>query len=180
MRKLFLLAFIATAFVTKGFAQDEYQNVVKLNPLGALFGSANLAYERALSEKSSVVIAPSFGMLKSGGFKYTTFGLGAEYRFYFSKEKEAPMGFYAAPGVGFSFGQAKIDDIYGDGEDSKTNITAINAKGVIGYQWIFGSGFTVDLNGGLQYVKFKFKSDGFGIPLSGILPAVGASIGYSF
>lgn len=176
MKKLFLMAIVTIAFAMNGIAQDV-QNVVKINPLGAFLGSANLAYERALTEKSSVVIAPSFGFLKSGGFKYTSFGLGAEYRFYLSKEKVAPKGFYAGPGAGFNFGEAKWED----DATEKTSFSGFNVKGIIGYQWIWNSGFTLDLNGGIQYLDFKFKdSDVDGVPLSGVLPTIGFSLGYSF
>lgn len=179
MKKFILLAIVSIAFTFKGSAQ-EYQNVVKINPLGALFGSANVAYERALNEGSSVVIAPSFGLLKSAGFKYTSFGIGAEYRFYFSKEKSAPMGFYAGPGAGFNFGEAKWDDSNND-NSNKTSFSGFNVKGIIGYQWIWSSGFTLDLNGGIQYLDFKFKdSDVTGTPISGVLPTIGFSLGYSF
>lgn len=177
MKKFSLLAILSIAFALNGFSQ-EVKNVVKINPLGAIFGSANLAYERAVTEKSSIVIAPSFGFLSSAGFKYTTYGLGAEYRFYFSKEKAAPAGFYGAPGVGYSFGQAKSTE--SDGTE-KTSVSGVNVKGIVGYQWIWNSGFSLDLNGGIQYVNFKFSDSDFsGTPLSGILPTLGFSLGYAF
>lgn len=176
--------FVTVIFLlsTSAFAQsDSKPNVIKLNPLGALFGSANVAYEKALNEKTSVVIAPSFGMIKSGGFKYTTVGIGAEYRLYFTGS--APRGTYVAPGAGITFGTAKVES--GDGSaDSKTNISGITAKAVIGHQWIWNSGFVLDLNGGIQYVslKFKDKSGAFAgqSAFSGLLPALGLSIGYNF
>lgn len=180
-----VLSFVALAMVL-GFsanAQDaeaSKQNVIKINPLGALFGSANLAYERAISDKSSFVIAPSFGFFKNGGYKYTTYGLGLEYRFYLSGSKTAPAGFYVGPGVGYTFGQAKYEDFMGTGDD-KTSVSGLSAKGVLGHQWIWSSGFTLDLNAGIQYFNLKFKDEGFtGEPFSGILPALGFGLGYNF
>ena len=165
------------------FAQSDnvQPNVVKLNPLGALFGSANLGFEHAFNEKSSVVILPSFGMLKSSGFKYTTYGIGAEYRLYFTGT--APRGTYVAPGLSAQFGTAKVEGSEG-GDDQKTNISGFSAKVVIGHQWIWNSGFTLDLNGGVQYVDFSFKDKTGDFAgqnaLSGILPALNFSIGYNF
>lgn len=177
--------FLATIFLisTSVFAQSGVQpNVVKVNPLGALFGSANLGYERALNEKTSVLIAPSFGILKSGGFKYTTYGLGLEYRLYFTGS--APKGTYVAPGAAFAFGTAKIEDSFDGSNDQKTNITNFSGKAVIGHQWIWSSGFVLDLNGGIQYTSYKFKDNsGFfdgADAFSGILPALGLSLGYNF
>lgn len=169
-------------FSTAIFAQSDVQpNVIKINPLGAFFGSANLGFEHALNEQSSVVILPSFGMLKSAGFKYTTYGIGAEYRFYFTGS--APRGTYVAPGANAVFGTAKIEN--SDGSDnSKTNITGFLAKAVIGHQWIWNSGFVLDLNGGVQYLdlKFKDKTGDFANvnAFSGILPTLNVSIGYNF
>ncbi|MEO8820575.1 MAG: DUF3575 domain-containing protein [Ginsengibacter sp.] len=169
-------------FSTAAFAQSDVQpNVVKINPLGALIGAASLGYERALNEKSSVVILPSFGFLKSGGFKYTTIGLGAEYRIYFTGS--APRGTYVAPGAAAEFGTAKVEDNSG-GQDSKTNISGFSVKAIIGHQWIWNSSFVLDLNGGIQYINlnFKDKSGDFAgaNALSGILPALSFSIGYNF
>lgn len=181
MKKLIFSASILL-FSTAIFAQSEVKpNVIKLNPLGALFGSANLGFEHALNENSSVVILPSFGMLKSSGFKYTTYGIGAEYRFYF--KETAPKGTYVAPGASAQFGTAKVENSDG-GEDSKTSISGISAKAVIGHQWIWSSGFVLDLNGGVQYVNFNFKDKTGDFAgqnaLSGILPALNFSIGYNF
>lgn len=158
-------------------------NIVKFNPLGLLFGSGNLAYERALNAKSSVVVAPSFGFLKSGDFKYSTYGLGLEYRFYLSKTKSAPEGIYAAPGVGYVLGTAKSTDPF-SGVEEKTNVSTFTGKAVFGYQWVWDSGLVLDLNGGFQYLNFKFK-DNTGVfssddALSGLLPALAVSIGYNF
>ena len=179
-KTLLIVAILVTSSAV--FSQSEVKpNVIKVNPLGALFGSANVAYEKALNEKSSFVIAPSFGTFKSGGFKYTTYGLGAEYRFYFTGT--APKGTYVAPGIGVNFGTAKFTNSDG-GTDSKTNITGISGKAVIGHQWIWSSGFVLDLNGGIQYtsLKFKDKTGDFAgaVAFSGILPALGLSLGYNF
>jgi hypothetical protein len=181
MKKIIFSAAIVL-FSTAVFAQSDVKpNVIKVNPLGFLIGSANLGYEHALSEKSSIVLLPSFGMLKSGGFKYSDYGLGAEYRIYFTGS--APRGTYVAPGASALFGTAKVD--YSDGSSaSKTDISGFSGKAVIGHQWVWNSGFVLDLNGGIQYVSFNFKDktgDFAGqSALSGILPALSASIGYNF
>ncbi len=180
--KSFIIALMLIAAVNIAVAQETApKNVVKINPLGVLFGSANLAYERALTEKSSFLIAPSFGFFKLSGAKYSSFGLGAEYRFYLSKTKTAPAGLFVAPGAGYTGGSVKVDD--GQGGTSKTNFSAYYIKGILGHQWIWDSGFTLDLNGGIQYIGFSYKDDGSNfstLKASGILPVIGLSIGYAF
>ncbi len=177
MKKVFLSAALMCITILS-MAQEERQNVVKLNPLGIIFGSANVAYERAIGEKSSVVIAPSFGGFKLGGVKYSSFGLGAEYRYYLG-QSSAPKNLYVSPGVGYSGGKVKWEGF----NEEDTKFGSFNLKAVIGNQWIWGSGFTLDLNGGISYWKFNYKDDessSFALKGSGILPALGLSIGYAF
>jgi Protein of unknown function (DUF3575) len=175
---LFILAVSAKSIAQKG-AENDRKNVVKVNPLGLIFGAASISYERAISEKNSIVIAPTFGAFKLGGFKYSSFGLSGEYRFYLSKGKTAPEGLYAAPGLGFNTGKVKQD-----GVSTQAKFTSFGGKAVIGNQWIFGSGFTLDLNGGISYSSYSYKDNtgsGFnGLKASGILPALGFSLGYAF
>ncbi len=158
-------------------------NVIKVNPLGLVFGSANVAYERAINEKSSFVIAPQFGGFKLGGVKYSSFGAGAQYRFYLSGSKSAPEGLWAGPGLNYLNGKVKFDDIMGNGEDEETKFSAFGGNVMIGNQWIFNSGFVIDLGGGISYQKFSYKDEegSFStLKASGVLPALSFSIGYNF
>lgn len=118
MQKVILLlsiGFILSSNTYSQFDDATNKNVIKINPLGFLFGSATLGYERAIGDKSSVLILPSYGGYKLAGFKYTQVGVGAEYRFYLSASKYAPDGFYAAPGISFFSGKTSIE-----GESGKT------------------------------------------------------------
>jgi hypothetical protein len=174
---IFLFTVLVITLSSKAQDGDIKANVIKVNPLGLLIGQASIAFEHAINEKSSFLIAPTFGGFNFGGVKYTQFGGGAEYRFYLSKSAEAPKGFYAAPGVGFNSGSVKVDN--GD----KTNFTSFAVKGIIGNQWIFGSGFVLDLNGGIQYSSFKYKDESgvfSGLKGNGIFPTLGFSLGYNF
>jgi len=182
MRKIsFVLAFLAVGFFANAQDEGTSPNVVKINPLGLIFGSANIAYERAINEKSSFVIAPQFGGFKLGGVKYSSFGAGAQYRFYLSGSKSAPEGFWAGPGVNYTSGKVKIDD-FNNNED-ETKFSSFGGNVMIGNQWIFNSGFVIDLGGGISYQKFSYKDEGGSfstLKASGILPALSFSIGYNF
>jgi len=182
MKKVLVLIAVV-ALSTSVFAQTGgnggRKNVVKVNPLGLVFGSANVAYERAINEKNSVVLSPTFGFFNFGGFKYSSFGFGGEYRFYLSKSKTAPEGFYAAPGVGFTAGKVKEK-----GTSTEAKFTSFYGKAIVGNQWIFGSGFTLDLNAGINYSTFSYKDNNSstfsGLKGNGIFPALGFSLGYAF
>jgi hypothetical protein len=76
MNKFVTLLALVTILSLSAKAQEP-QNVIKANPLGFFVGTADIGYERALTEKSSIEITPSFGDFNFGGFKYTSLGFGA-------------------------------------------------------------------------------------------------------
>jgi hypothetical protein len=179
MKKIILsAAILAVSF--GAFAQkkssSEFKNVVKINPLGLLLRSANVAYEHVLSEKSSVQGNVQFGAFTIGTTKYSNIGASVDYKFYLSNTKEAPAGFYASPGIGFFNTRVK------DGPQSLSGSGAI-IKGVIGNQWVWESGFALDLFGGINYFAGGSINGTGGVSytkFSGILPTLGASLGYAF
>jgi hypothetical protein len=184
MRKVLLFCTLVLC-VSLANAQDGTPaNVVKLNPLGFLFGAGSVAYERALNEKSSIVIAPQFGGFKFGGIKYSSAGIGAQYRLYFSKTNTAPEGFYAAPNVSYVGGKIKYDAVDEDGNKEKDKFSSFGIGALAGKQWIFNSGFVIDLNAGFSYQSFNYKNDedvtGINLKGSGVFPRLGFAVGYNF
>jgi hypothetical protein len=180
MRKVLFVSLLFLGALTVNAQEGNGQNVIKVNPLGLLFGSANVGYERALNEKSSFVIAPQFGGFKLGGVKYSSFGAGAQYRFYFSKTKTAPEGFYAAPQISFVSGKVKFE---GFDSEEETKFSSFGGGAMVGNQWIFNSGFVIDLGAGVMYQKFNYKDNednSFAFKGSGMLPALSFSLGYNF
>jgi hypothetical protein len=106
--------------------------------------------------------------------------MGADYRFYLSKMKQAPKGFHIGPGAGLVFGNAKLNPRYGDLENA---VTGFIVNGTFGHQWIFKNNLSVDIAAGAQYLEYNFK-DKAGQYLieaySGVLPALILSFGYAF
>lgn len=179
MRKVVLVAMLFLGAMTVKAQEGNGQNVIKVNPLGLLFGSANVGFERVINDKSSFMIAPQFGGFKLAGVKYSSFGAGAQYRFYFSKTKTTPEGFYAAPALSFVSGKVTWDS-FDSKEESK--YTSFGGGAMVGNQWIFKSGFVIDLGGGVMYQKFSYKDDSnsSGLKANGMMPALNFSIGYNF
>jgi hypothetical protein len=181
MKKIILsLAVIAIALganAQKGGSDGNKQNVVKVNPLGVIFGNIPVSYERVINEKSSVQVNVSFGSLNFGGVKYSNLGFGVDYRYYLSNSKEAPKGFYGSGGVGFN--STKISETGGTSVSGNGFIV----KAVVGNQWTWDSGFTLDLYGGINYYAGgKIKGAG-GVEygkFSGALPTLGLGLGYNF
>lgn len=171
------------------FAQD---NVVKLNPLGALFGSINAGFEHKLNDNHSAQLNVNFISRTVDviffKYKFSGFGVAPEYRFHLG-DHENPFKLYAGPVVNVNFLTSKVD-----GEDvgsSKTTYTAIGGGGQIGYEWLIGSAFVIDVNAGAVYQSVSSSteaesSDGetldidFNLAVSGIFPRITAAIGIAF
>ena len=159
--KKFLLTIAMVAF---GFAANAQKNVIKANPLGLAFGVADLSYAGA--------------DVTSGSEKISTSAIGAEgkFKFYFSSDKDAPRGWYAAPFVNYSSASAENNA----GDD--VGFSAFSGGALAGYQWVFGggdSGFALDLNFGAQYVSASAKGDS-SVSIDGFLPRLGVSLGYAW
>jgi Protein of unknown function (DUF3575) len=183
MKKIILSAF---ALVTFGFASAQ-ESAIKVNPLSLLGGTDLVSYEFKLGEKSTGIVGGGIGGFKIGDAKYSNLGGEVQYRYYF---EEALKGWYAGGQVGYSSGKVKFENtvsIDSNGNfvsgSSETNFGSlkIGAKG--GYQWIWDSGFTLDLNLGVAYNSFSYdSSDGAFSTLkaSGVLPNFGFGLGYAF
>lgn len=93
-------------------------------------------------------------------------------------------GWYGHCGVSYSGGKVKQDAIYFDGEKLTSDDIKYGSFGFqvkAGYQWVWNSGFTLDLNAGLGYSSFNYDGgDALGLKASGVLPAIGVALGYSF
>ena len=181
MNKFLSLLALVTILSISAKAQEP-QNVIKANPLGLFIGLADLGYERALTPKTSIEVTPSFGAYNFGGVKYSSVGMGADYRFYHSKHKNAPRGFYLSPGLLYESGKVSVTDIYGG--SASANFTAFGVRGVLGKQWIWDSGFIIDFSGGIEYATFNYSGvaelQGTTLNLNGILPYLAFSLGYAF
>ena len=98
-------------------------------------------------------------------------GVGLGYRYYFTHlKKEVPTGFYINPQASFSFGSAKVVN------SSKESLSILGLGAEIGYQFVWSSGFTLDLGIGPMYSIASSN----GLSASGLLPSATLSIGYAF
>lgn len=187
MKKLLLVgAFALFASV------NAQENSIKVNPAALLGGSDLITFEHKFSDNVSGVIGGGYGGFKFGDNKYTTYGAGVQGRYYF---EEAMTGFYGAAIVDYTAGKVKIENSFGSFFDpsapsnsAEADISAIGGGVRAGYQWIFGSGFTLDINLGASYKSFEYKWNntadetfyGDNLKASGVLPTGSLGLGYSF
>lgn len=161
------IIFLAVAMFMFNFMNAQ-NKVVKVNPLGIVFGVFNGTYEQALNEKNSFTIGASY--FSWGSLNFTGFGAEAGYRFYFSKTNEAPEGMYFAPYAG-------VNSYSYTGSSSVTKGMAFGGGVQGGYQWILDSGLAMDL-----YFGYGFYTGGVsGVSTgTGGVPKLGFAIGYAF
>lgn len=167
MRNALLSFFVIVAFATAASAQSQ---VVKTNPLALAFGNFNATYERVLNEKSSFLVSANY-QYQLFGVDVSAFGVGAGWRYYFTHaNKDVPAGFYVQPQAGVNFGSA-----------NDSNYTTIGFGAEIGYQWVWSSGFVLDLGIGPQYTVLSGEYEDIGFDSDGgILPSATLAIGYAW
>ena len=157
------------------FAQEQRRTWVVRANLGSSVGITNVSLEKALSAKHSIALLPSYGYFWSEDYRYETFGIGMEYRYYFAKNSIAPKGFYLAGGGSLAKGKAT---------NGLTNVSydvkGFSAQATAGKQWILRKGLTFDLNVGAEYLKLNVTGEGREFQFNLFLPSLGGGVGYAF
>lgn len=177
MKKLFVVTF--AVFSTGIFAQQK--NSVKVNPVSLVFGGGSdlVSYERAINEHSSIGVSAGYAKFTVNSYVYNYTGGNAFYRYY---TKEVLNGFYVSGSLGVGGGRTTYTS---NNKSMKDNYTAFDIGALIGYQWLFSSGFTIDVNGGASYMSLSYKEDNKmprpnNVKGSAFLPTLGVGLGYSF
>lgn len=167
-----LLVILIALFAMSNVKAQEASGVIKVNPIGFIFGVFNGTYEKALNEKSSIAVGASY--FNWSNLNISGFGASAEYRFYFSNNSEAPHGMFAAPILDL---ESLSYDYYDVFKDKTTNESVFSIGGGIkaGHQWIWDSGIALDLYFGYGYRSAKFENYDY----SGGYPILGLAIGYA-
>ena len=152
------IVFIFSMFLAlTAFGQSS---AVKVNPVGLAFGVANAGYEFSTSDSQSATISGLYYDVSG----ISGFGVGAEYRFYFGGE--ALKGWHAGPSLGY----LSLED------DFNTSASVFSFGGEVGHQWVWNSGFLVDVFAGLGFATGGDILNGLDSTTIGI----GVSLGYAW
>lgn len=135
-------------------------SAVKVNPVGLAFGVANAGYEFSTSDSQSATISGLYYDVSG----ISGFGVGAEYRFYFGGE--VLNGWHAGPSLGY----LSLED------DFNTSASVFSFGGEVGHQWVWNSGFLVDVFAGLGFATGGDNLNGLDSTTIGI----GVSLGYAW
>ena len=149
MKKALLLVLFCM-ILGSGWSQSEEKNVIKLNPLGALFGSGSVFYEHKIDDKHSWQLGIAYMGLRIDATHFSGLAITPEYRIYI--KKRALSGVYIGPYLRYQNYSVRTSDT------DKGNYTSYGAGVLIGRQWVYKSGFVLDLFAGPRYNLGRTKS----------------------
>ena len=184
IRNILLIIIIVMLGASSTMAQEgntSQRFVIKTNPLAALggpfwvtiipvTGEYKLLFEAKTLPKQSVTLGASYlgpslllnldeltnegedvSGINTAGFRGQLF-----YKFFLSRDTEAPEGLYVGPH--FSYASATITSK--DNSDDKVDMMKMNINGIIGYQLISSGGFALDIFTGLGVKSRKWTFSG--------------------
>lgn len=193
---LFLLTFsfmLNMVFAQKkSFSQANTKHNLKFGLNANFYDSypLSLAWEFKVANRQSLQVDVLPVFFKNDYSSESGLSLGLSYRKYISKNKEGLQGLYFSPFVNYKFSNSK--DLY-NSSTSKYKDNTLNLGFLFGKQWIYKSGFSLDINGGLGYYISNSSTNYSGnypypgyTPRNynynnyGITPNLNIKIGYAF
>jgi hypothetical protein len=174
MKNFLITTSLIFCCVIAGLSQQK--QAVKVGPLGFLLGNYNVRYEKGISEKGAFQVGANFYDYDLIGLGTTGFGLDAGYRHYF---KQSIKGGYIFPSVGYDFNSTSASST----DDTKLSFSNFGLGATVGYQWVGGGGFVVDLGLGYGYNVIVAQADGFAENRdlgAGGFPRFTFALGYAF
>ena len=184
-------------------AEKDFRFTIKTNPLAALGGPFWLAivpltgeykvlFEAKVAPKASFQFGAGYidpsallnldDLTNEGdsisGIKTSGFRVQGMFKYFLSRNLQAPEGFYIGPHVSFATAQLKSKD------NAANYIKAqkINVNGVIGYQLITSGGFALDIYTGVGFVsrKWTFSGSTFDTDQTGFSDKASINIPFGF
>ena len=201
---LFILSIFFTGI---SFAQNgkkmstTHTNIIKIGTNTFFEGDEfpfNVSWETKVGNRKSIQISLSPRLNKNDFENTRGLALSLAYRKYISKGREGLQGLYFSPTVKYGVLDDKYrytDYIYTSPTApptiiEKTNnfkVNSLNVGLLFGKQWVYKSGFSLDISGGIGFYNNKYKGDNsnnyyYRTNQSeyGISPNLNISVGYAF
>ncbi len=186
--------FLLIGFVVLGFSVQaqkkgltDHRNIIKLN-LNTDFDDEDgvpimFSWEIKTNKNQSLNLGVAPRYFKGNGYKRSGIGLNGEYRFYISRNKTGITGVYVGPFA--SFNAYKVTNNYGNGQEYTYRSNDFRGGLIFGHQWVYLSGFSLDLNLGLGFVSSSNSNNNLNTPYyynerGGLLGRFNVGIGYAF
>lgn len=168
MKKITLSIAALLCLAGSVIGQDR-KNVIKMNLWSPVVSTWNFAYERAISEKTTVQLGFAYTTKNYLDTKYRGYQIQPEVRFYLS-EKSAPAGFYVAPFARYrslsATAESEVVDPNtgmptGETETAKATWSSYGGGLVVGGQWLFaGDRIAFGIFGGPAFYAHSFDYEG--------------------
>ena len=137
-------------------AAAAQENSINVSPLGLLFGSYTLNYERLVGGYHGFLVEAGFANLSNDASSSSSFGGTVGYRFHWSGEQNS--GFV---GVNLGHERGTGDATLTTGSRKKFNVdssvTKVTAN--VGRRWAWNSGFNITLRIGAGWGNYDITTD---------------------
>lgn len=150
MKKTLLITLTLFSLASFTSSAQDAKSAFKINPLSALLRTGSVFYEHKLSKKESFQLGAAYLGLKIEDVKFSGFSVTPEYRYY--PKENALSGLYIGPYLRYQ--NLTVKD-----ETSKGSYSSVGGGVVLGRQWVYKSGFVLDLFFGPSYNSGKVKAD---------------------
>jgi len=169
-----VFAFGAAGRVSAEGEGSKFNNAISINPLPLVIGMVDGQYELRLNPSSGLPLRVSYWGWELSGWKYSRVAVGAAYRMY--PKGNALEGLYWGPQAAIAFNKMTYTDDFDNSASASLTGASVGIEG--GNQWIWDSGFLLDLGVSVGYnLQSKAKVTINGTDYEG---TGGAGIGYGF
>ncbi len=161
---------------------NTFKNSLKVHPLNIFVNELVLEYERVIRKKSSLIFTLGLGyedgdFIPSGTFEEYLIFSQVDYRYYFSKSKIAPKGFFVSGGAFGFYEHIRYKDLFRTVQPNiNQDFFTAGISGDIGYQWVFKKRITIGISGGAD-LQIPLNYDNSSTK---VRPDLNVAIGYSW
>ncbi len=150
-------AFAEDAQVITKQAPAEKENSINVSPIGLVFGSYSVNYERLINGYHGFIVEGDYARLSDDDSRQATFGGNLGYRYHWSGGQDS--GFV---GLNVGYGQGRGEASTTTNNVTKTfdvdsTVTRVTAN--VGRRWAWDSGFNITLRVGAGYGDYKITTD---------------------
>ncbi len=116
---------------------------LRFAPLGFIFGSYSLNFDFAVGDRITVGPYLNYFNYNLLGLGISSVGGGVAMMYYLSGPRLS-SSWYLSPEVGFGANSLSLNG-------ATSSVAGLQARATVGYQWVWRSGFNLQLGAGVQY-----------------------------
>lgn len=191
-KKVINVCLLAAILLSAGMVKAQ-TIAVKTNLLAPIvMRTATLQLEGAVADRASLQFGLMYqfkkttGDLNTGRQEYDALGVMGEFRYYMSND--VMRGFYLGPYLMFNSKVYTYERQNGTSFIKETPVNLYGGGALLGYQFLFGNRFSLDLHGGAGYLQASREDieteNGASVPAAdlkdGFQPTFGVSLGLAF